>query len=310
MISCHPRFPIRMCYYLSRAPYLLQQNGSTLFSKKDKVFLFSPIRNFCSDPKWNIDESCNQEKNTNRRKEIDNELKRLLQENQNDEMEVMNNRPSFAIASQFNSLYHDFRVVDEQDGIDVEIQYSVGERVSEEDIQIRFDIDGVEVIDNDDVPDDGQPISSFVNMFSSGVEPQKIEKELPSITLPKLDFSVVTTGHRAKSSALLFDCTWYNEPDNEGENLNIAHVAHFDSKYRAEQAVAELLGRTSSTNTNRTYAGPTLSDLSPEINNLWYDYLIQRGVVSDLIKFMVEYAQYKEHREYVRWLQRLIKHVG
>ena len=51
------------------------------------------------------------------------------------------------------------------------------------------------------------------------------------------------------------------------------------------------------------YAGPTVGDLDPELQQMIEQYLEERGIDEELAGFLPEYADFKEQKEYVKWLE-------
>jgi complement component 1 Q subcomponent-binding protein, mitochondrial len=51
------------------------------------------------------------------------------------------------------------------------------------------------------------------------------------------------------------------------------------------------------------YAGPTVSELDPELQEMLQHYLEERGIDEELANFLPEYVDYKEQNEYVKWLE-------
>lgn len=51
------------------------------------------------------------------------------------------------------------------------------------------------------------------------------------------------------------------------------------------------------------YAGPTIEELDPELQQMFDKYLEERGIDEELASFLPEYVDYKEQREYVQWLE-------
>ncbi|CAM9165166.1 unnamed protein product [Heterosigma akashiwo] len=52
-----------------------------------------------------------------------------------------------------------------------------------------------------------------------------------------------------------------------------------------------------------SYEGPNFDDLDPDLQGAFLDYLAARGVGDDLGAWVVMYADYREQREYVGWLE-------
>ncbi|KIY03277.1 uncharacterized protein Z520_01744 [Fonsecaea multimorphosa CBS 102226] len=53
------------------------------------------------------------------------------------------------------------------------------------------------------------------------------------------------------------------------------------------------------------YAGPPVEDLDPELQQMLHQYLEERGIDEELASFLPEYLDYKEQKEYVKWLEDL-----
>lgn len=55
------------------------------------------------------------------------------------------------------------------------------------------------------------------------------------------------------------------------------------------------------------YRGPIFENLDPELQERFYDYLEERGVTENLVRYVHALVFDKEQREYVRWLGRVKK---
>ncbi|KIW68887.1 hypothetical protein PV04_04801 [Phialophora macrospora] len=53
------------------------------------------------------------------------------------------------------------------------------------------------------------------------------------------------------------------------------------------------------------YAGPPVDELDPELQQMLQQYLEERGIDEELASFLPEYMDYKEQKEYVKWLEDL-----
>lgn len=51
------------------------------------------------------------------------------------------------------------------------------------------------------------------------------------------------------------------------------------------------------------YAGPPAEELDAELQQMFYQYLEERGIDDELAAFLPEYMDQKEQREYVKWLE-------
>jgi len=57
------------------------------------------------------------------------------------------------------------------------------------------------------------------------------------------------------------------------------------------------------------YIGPQFDQLDVNVQEEFDEFLAQRGVDQSLAMFLPEYAEYKEQKEYVEWLQSVKKFV-
>jgi len=53
------------------------------------------------------------------------------------------------------------------------------------------------------------------------------------------------------------------------------------------------------------YGGPPVDELDPELQTMLHQYLEERGIDEELASFLPEYVDYKEQKEYVKWLEDL-----
>ena len=79
--------------------------------------------------------------------------------------------------------------------------------------------------------------------------------------------------------------------------IDIENVYHFPTAELADAQTAE-------TDFKRQdiYAGPPFSNLDEDLQILFEKYLDERGINSALAQFAPDYIDYKEQREYVKWL--------
>lgn len=56
---------------------------------------------------------------------------------------------------------------------------------------------------------------------------------------------------------------------------------------------------------SKLYTGPPFSNLDEDLQNLWEAYLEERGVDVRLAEFVPDYIDWKEQKEYLRWLGKL-----
>ena len=51
------------------------------------------------------------------------------------------------------------------------------------------------------------------------------------------------------------------------------------------------------------YAGPPVDELDPELQQMLQQYLEERGIDDELASFLPDYMDFKEQKEYVKWLE-------
>jgi complement component 1 Q subcomponent-binding protein, mitochondrial len=101
----------------------------------------------------------------------------------------------------------------------------------------------------------------------------------------------ITITKADRPGALVIDAT---ARDNE---ISIENMAYFTDAALADPKTFELEMKR-----RPVYAGPPFGDLDEELQQYMQDYLAERGINEALAGFVVEYIDYKEHTEYVRWL--------
>jgi len=55
------------------------------------------------------------------------------------------------------------------------------------------------------------------------------------------------------------------------------------------------------------YPGPDFLSLDSTVQEIFYEYLEERGINSDLAEFLPEYVNMKENKSYLRWLEQISK---
>lgn len=80
--------------------------------------------------------------------------------------------------------------------------------------------------------------------------------------------------------------------------FNIELVSYFkDSKLAAEDSSEGEWKR------QALYGGPVFQDLDEDLQVLFERYIEERGITTDLALFIPNYVQYKEQKEYMKWLE-------
>ncbi|KAF5201408.1 Mitochondrial glycoprotein [Thalictrum thalictroides] len=90
-------------------------------------------------------------------------------------------------------------------------------------------------------------------------------------------------------SLLQFDCVIENK-DYGLSDFTISHVCYLPS--------SSCLG-------DSVYKGPLFSDLDPQLQAMYKEYLIDKGIGEDLTSFLILHLHKKEKDQYVNWLARL-----
>lgn len=81
--------------------------------------------------------------------------------------------------------------------------------------------------------------------------------------------------------------------------IQIENVSYFDKVELANANTAEKEWTRQS-----LYAGPPFGNLDEELQILLERYLDERGIDAALASFVPDYIDFKEQKEYVRWLGR------
>lgn len=80
--------------------------------------------------------------------------------------------------------------------------------------------------------------------------------------------------------------------------IEVEDVFYFPNAELAEPDTAEKMHAR-----QHVYAGPPFGNLDSDLQAMLERYLDERGVNSQLATFVPDYIDYKEQREYVRWLE-------
>ena len=51
------------------------------------------------------------------------------------------------------------------------------------------------------------------------------------------------------------------------------------------------------------YVGPPIDELDPELHSMLHQFLEERGIDEELASFLPDYMDFKEQKEYVKWLE-------
>lgn len=57
------------------------------------------------------------------------------------------------------------------------------------------------------------------------------------------------------------------------------------------------------------FGGPVFGDLDDSLQELFHNYLEERGLDEQLANFIPQYVEHKEQQEYMRWLKSVAKFV-
>jgi complement component 1 Q subcomponent-binding protein len=80
-------------------------------------------------------------------------------------------------------------------------------------------------------------------------------------------------------------------------SVNIEDFWHFEDGKLSKPADFAAEGKRT-----KVYAGPPFGTLDVELAQLLEQYLADRGINESMAEFVTEYIEYKEGREYTRWL--------
>ena len=152
--------------------------------------------------------------------------------------------------------------------MEVLLQGSVGD----ESIKIKFNAqDTVELEDDDNEEEYAD---------DEDKEPEQDEEEEEEDELPGVHFTANVT---RDNKGLQFDCV-------AGSNLTIERVRYL--KDFAKHDEDETL-----------YFGPNFIDLELDVQDKFYSYLAERNIDDELAQFIAQFADLKEQREYLTFLE-------
>ncbi|KAJ6571030.1 regulatory protein suaprga1 [Mycena vulgaris] len=148
----------------------------------------------------------------------------------------------------------------------------------DENIRVMFSISDMHNLDEEELEDDnGEPIEQPPTEF-------------------RVSLSITKEGVAGALSADLY-CA---------ENaLQPANVSFYKSA-----AIARELTIDADFKRRTLYVGPPFETLDSKLQEAFVEFLTERGIDDNLAAFVPEYAQWKEQREYVEWLESVGKFVG
>lgn len=148
-----------------------------------------------------------------------------------------------------------------------------------------------ELMDEDQAMDDSDPSSHPpANNPQPEEEGPEGEEEYPPA--PPTHLTVVVEKPSKGPGALAIECT-----AQDGAVI-IDNVHHY-----ADAAQAFASSPEASHARVDAYAGPSFSTLDEDLQVLMEQYLEERGIGESLAVFVPDYVDYKEQREYQRWLK-------
>eukprot|EP01135_Chromosphaera_perkinsii_P002666 Nk52_evm34s226 gene=Nk52_evmTU34s226 len=158
----------------------------------------------------------------------------------------------------------------------------------EQDVYVKFDAVRSEIEGADAFAPYNNEESATEEGFEEGYNTQ--EKSFPI---------VITIKNNAQGNALMFNC---QTADGKLEILNITNVPMAASEEETEQVTHGEVSLD-------IYDGPNCDELSEELTDKLYDYLVVRGIDERFLSFCADYRIYKEEKEYRRWLKDLTAFV-
>lgn len=152
-------------------------------------------------------------------------------------------------------------------------------------IRVKFDAQDVveleEDYDGEDLDEDDEEGNYASDDEEGGEEEDGEEDELPGIRF----VADVTRDNKG----LQFECV-------ASSNLTVERVRYLgDFAASAEK--------------DSVYFGPNFADLELDVQEKFYDYLAERKIDDDLAQFITQYADLKEQREYLAFLESAEKFV-
>ncbi len=120
-------------------------------------------------------------------------------------------------------------------------------------------------------------------------EGEEAEDEQPSPAYPaQLTITITKPGNKAiEIRAVAQDGT-----------IEIENLSFFP-----KESLLEAQSTKDASEARSLYAGPPVDELDPELQQMLQQYLEERGIDEELASFLPEYMEYKEQKEYVKWLE-------
>ncbi|KAJ9603861.1 Mitochondrial acidic protein mam33 [Cladophialophora chaetospira] len=124
-----------------------------------------------------------------------------------------------------------------------------------------------------------------------GEEPEEPEEEPASPAYPaQLTITITKPGSKAlEIRAVAQDNT-----------IEIENVSFFP-----RESLLDAQSTKDASEARSLYAGPPVDELDPELQQMLQQYLEERGIDEELAGFLPEYMDFKEQKEYVKWLEDL-----
>lgn len=107
----------------------------------------------------------------------------------------------------------------------------------------------------------------------------------------------VTVRRGNKPSALRIDLV------AEDGDFSVQSIAH------SQSAVTDAFDPGFQTGAEKHYSGPPFQQLDEELQNMFENYLTERGIDTALAVYIPNYIDAKEQREYLAWLKRVKEFV-
>ncbi|KAF1318542.1 Mitochondrial glyco protein, partial [Globisporangium splendens] len=148
-------------------------------------------------------------------------------------------------------------------------------QVGADSIRIKFDSQDVIELEEDYVDEDEENEEEEANYDEEEEEEDGEEDELPGIRF----VADVTRDNKG----LQFECV-------ASSNLTVERV-RFLNDFSADAEKDNL------------YFGPNFADMELDVQEKFYDYLAERKIDDDLAQFITQYADLKEQREYLSFLE-------
>jgi complement component 1 Q subcomponent-binding protein len=151
------------------------------------------------------------------------------------------------------------------------------------DVRITFDAADVVELDDDYVNEDDQ--EPELDTINEEEEEEETDDELPGIRFK------VHISSKKDNQGLEFDC------------LASSHVTVESMSFLND------INDANNEENSKRYLGPDFIDLEPDLQEQFYEFLAQHHIDDDLARFIVEYADFKEQKEYLSFLEQTLKFI-